>query len=68
VASVRTLIPEITLIDSVPRTTVKIPVSGLSFTRTVGVIIPSERELLPTEKVFYEFLKEFFAILNDFEK
>ncbi|MFM1651064.1 LysR family transcriptional regulator [Brevibacillus sp. B_LB10_24] len=62
-----TLLPEITLYDSIPRTTVKIPVTEPAVTRTVGVIIPSDRELPPTEKLFYEFLKEFFAVLSGFE-
>ncbi|RFU62455.1 LysR family transcriptional regulator [Peribacillus glennii] len=62
-----TLIPEITLIDSLPRSTVKIPVSEPEVSRSVGVIIPGERQLLPTEKLFYEFLKEFFGRLNRFQ-
>lgn len=62
-----TLIPEITLIDSLPRSTVKIPIIEPDVTRTVGVIIPTERELLPTEMLFYEFLSEFFAILNRYQ-
>jgi LysR family transcriptional activator of glutamate synthase operon len=63
-----TLIPEITLIDSIPRATVNLPVSEPTVTRTVGVIIPSDRELLPTVKLFYEFLKQFFAVLSGFER
>ncbi|MBO0958493.1 LysR family transcriptional regulator [Neobacillus sp. MM2021_6] len=62
-----TLIPEITLIDSLPRSTVKIPITEPNVSRTVGVIIPSERELLPTEKLFYEFLGEFFSILDRYQ-
>ncbi|WP_066071826.1 LysR family transcriptional regulator [Neobacillus soli] len=62
-----TLIPEITLIDGLPRSTVKIPITEPNVTRTVGVIIPSERELLPTEKLFNEFLSEFFSILDRFQ-
>ncbi|GEN34492.1 MULTISPECIES: LysR family transcriptional regulator [Aneurinibacillus] len=62
------LIPEVTLIDSLPRSTVKLPVIEPQVTRTVGVIIPSERQLLPTEKLFYEFLREFFTILDRFQK
>lgn len=62
-----TLIPEITLVDSIPRTTVKKMISEGKVTRTVGVIVPRERELLPTEELFYEFLKRFFAVLNRFE-
>lgn len=61
-----TLIPEITLIDSLPRSTVKLPISEPEVTRTVGVIIPGERQLLPTEKLFYEFLKRFFGMLDEF--
>ncbi len=63
-----TLLPEITLMDNMPRSTVKIPIVEPTVRRTVGVIIPSERELPPTEKLFYEFLKEFFVMLNDFDQ
>lgn len=63
-----TVIPEITLIDNIPSLTVKIPIVEPEVTRTVGVIIPNERELLPTEKIFYEFLKDFYSILNKFHK
>ena len=62
-----TLIPEITLVDSIPRATVKKTISEGKVTRTVGTIISRERELLPTGKLFYEFLKRFFAVLNRFE-
>ncbi|QED46676.1 LysR family transcriptional regulator [Cytobacillus dafuensis] len=62
-----TLIPEITLIDSLPRHTVKISVEP-QVTRTVGVIIPNDREMLPTAKLFHEFLNEFFNMLGDFQK
>lgn len=61
-----TLIPEITLIDNVPRTTLKVPVSQPSVTRTVGVITPNDRDLLPTEKLFYDFLKQFFTVPRGF--
>jgi LysR family transcriptional activator of glutamate synthase operon len=62
-----TLIPEITLVDHLPRSTVKIPIIDPAVTRTVGVIIPSDRELLPTEKLFYEFLIDFFKRLDQFQ-
>lgn len=55
-----TIIPEITLIENLPRSTVKIPVIEPKVTRTVGIIVSSEHELLPTEKIFYDFLKNFF--------
>ncbi|MFC2949024.1 LysR family transcriptional regulator [Virgibacillus sediminis] len=62
-----TLVPEITLVDSLPRATVKVPVREPNVARTVGVIIPKDRQLLPTEKVFYDFLKEFFTRLERFQ-
>ncbi|KHF41951.1 LysR family transcriptional regulator [Halalkalibacter okhensis] len=55
-----TLIPEITLVENLPHATVKIPIINPSVTRTVGILIPSERQLLPTEKLFYEFLLGFY--------
>lgn len=63
-----TLIPEITLVDSLPRQTVKIPVIDPQVTRTVGVIIPTDREMLPTAKLFHAFLNDFFAMLGSFQK
>jgi len=61
------LVPEITLVDNLPRASVKIPIIEPNINRTVGVIIPTERQLLPTEKLFYEFLKNFFARLEKFQ-
>lgn len=61
-----TLLPEVTLIDNMPRETVRIPLSEPNVTRTVGIIIPNNRELPPSEKLFYDFLKEFFSVLNKF--
>lgn len=60
-----TLLPEITLVDNLPRTTVKIPLRSPVLTRSVGVITPTDRELLPTEKIFFEFLKQYFADWED---
>ncbi|OCA82247.1 LysR family transcriptional regulator [Bacillus sp. FJAT-27225] len=62
-----TLIPEVTLIENLPRSTVRVPVVEPQPTRTVGIIIPSERKLPPTEKIFYEFICDFFARLNRFQ-
>ncbi|AIF44790.1 MULTISPECIES: LysR family transcriptional regulator [Virgibacillus] len=61
------LVPEITLVDHLPRSTVKIPIKEPDVTRTVGVVIPAERQLLPTEKLFYEFIKQFFSRLESFQ-
>src|SRR5699024_7170297 len=61
------LVPEITLVDNIPRSSVVVPVVEPSVTRTVGMLIPTERTLLPTEQLFYEFLKEFFSRLKKFQ-
>ncbi|MFJ7930382.1 LysR family transcriptional regulator [Peribacillus sp. NPDC096448] len=63
-----TLIPEISLIDSLPRFTVKLPLEEPAVTRAVGVIVPADRELMPTEKLFYQYLKDTFAKLEGFQK
>ena len=55
------LMPEVTLMDSLPRATVKIPVVNPGVTRTIGVICPAQRKLLPTEELFYNFLSEFYS-------
>lgn len=62
------LMPEVTLVDSLPRSTVKIPLVEPNVTRTVGVITPKERVLLPTERLFYDFLQEFFMRLDEFNQ
>lgn len=62
-----TLLPEITLIDSAPRSTVKVRVTDPYVTRTVGVIISNERQLLPSQENFYQFLKEFFTVLDKYQ-
>lgn len=63
-----TLMPEATLMDSQSRTTVKIPLIEPNVTRTVGIITPKERSLLPTEAIFYQFLQDFFAQLHHFQE
>ncbi|MBU5266923.1 LysR family transcriptional regulator [Virgibacillus proomii] len=60
------LMPEVTVIDNVPRSTVNIPLSNNTITRTVGVITPTHRKLLPTEEIFHQFLLDFFSRLNHF--
>ncbi len=63
-----TLIPEITLVEGFPRSTVKVPIIEPEVTRTVGVIIPKERKMLPTVKLFYEFLRDFFSMLDQYQR
>lgn len=62
-----TLLPEITLVDSLPRATVKAKITEPNVTRTVGVIVPVDRDLLPTELLFYEFLQDFFKTLTGYQ-
>lgn len=62
------LMPEMTLVDNTPRSTCVIPLSDVNLTRTVGVIYPSHRKLLPTESLFYQFLLETYERLNEFKK
>lgn len=61
-----TILPEITLMESIPQGTVKIPISEPELTRTVGIIVPKNRDLPPSEQLFYDFLKDFFANLDRF--
>jgi LysR family transcriptional activator of glutamate synthase operon len=60
------LLPEITLIENVPSDTVKILLSEPTVTRTVGIITPKNRDLAPSEKIFFAFLKDFYDVLNRF--
>lgn len=62
------LIPEITLIDNLPRDTVMVPISEPKVTRSVGMITPTNRELLPTEKIFCQFIKDFFNTVDHLQK
>jgi LysR family transcriptional activator of glutamate synthase operon len=63
-----TLLPELFLNENLPGNTVKVPISEPDVRRTVGVIIPKHRDLSPSEKIFYEFVKKYFSAFsrNDF--
>ncbi|MBP1992275.1 LysR family transcriptional regulator [Paenibacillus eucommiae] len=61
-----TLLPEIALNDNIPRSTVKVHIDDPQVTRSVGIITPSNRELPPTEKLFYDFLRNYFATIREF--
>ncbi|KRG16241.1 LysR family transcriptional regulator [Lederbergia galactosidilytica] len=62
-----TLLPEITLIDSLPRATVKVIIDEPKVNRTVGIIIPKDRALMPTELLFYKFTRAFFDRLSGYQ-
>ncbi|RFU71059.1 LysR family transcriptional regulator [Peribacillus saganii] len=61
------LLPDSTLSENIPRFTVKIPVKDPQLMRTVGIITPENRELAPSEKEFYQFVKEFFYLLDQYK-
>ncbi|MFV8827739.1 LysR family transcriptional regulator [Alkalihalobacterium sp. APHAB7] len=61
------LLPDGTFYDRESRLTTKISISSPEVKRTVGIITPKNRELAPTEKVFYEFVKQFFSRLDKFQ-
>jgi LysR family transcriptional regulator, transcription activator of glutamate synthase operon len=47
--------------------TVKIPIHTPRVQRTVGMITSKTRELAPTETVFYQFVKELFSLLEQYQ-
>lgn len=59
-----TVLPEIALNEHLASTIMTLPVIEPVVTRDVGVIIPANRELPPTEKLFYEFLKNEFGMFG----
>jgi LysR family transcriptional regulator, transcription activator of glutamate synthase operon len=62
-----TLLPESTFYETTPRFTVKVPIEIPQVKRTVGMIVPKNRDLAPSEKVFYQFVKEFFSMLEQYQ-
>lgn len=59
-----TLLPEIALSESLPPSIVALPLREPNVTREVGVIVPANRELPPTEKLFFDFLKRFSSVFG----
>ncbi|MBO2536987.1 LysR family transcriptional regulator [Rummeliibacillus suwonensis] len=62
-----TLLPESAFYDSTPRRTKKLALVEPPFTRNVGVIYPVNRELAPSEKIFLNFVSQFFTRLSQFK-
>ncbi|GEL77755.1 LysR family transcriptional regulator [Tenuibacillus multivorans] len=60
------LLPEITLNDMPMRDTKSIEIIEPNVSRTVGIILPSNREVAPSEQVFFEFLESYYEKLNRF--
>lgn len=61
------VLPESAFYDSTPRFTVKIPIDTPDFRRSVGIISPANRELAPSELVFFNFVDKFFSRLDRFQ-
>lgn len=61
------ILPENTLINNIPRMTKKIPITYPEVKRTVGIVFPKNRELAPSEKIFYQFVVDFFSKLERFK-
>lgn len=62
------LVPDSALVENQPRATVRVPLEEPKVTRTIGLIIPKDRELLPAEQLFYEFVTHFFNRMEEFQK
>ncbi|MFJ8088424.1 LysR family transcriptional regulator [Lysinibacillus sp. NPDC095746] len=61
------LLPENSLYDSTARFTVKVPIKAPAIPRTVGIISPVNREIAPSEKIFLDFVTNFFSRLSQFQ-
>lgn len=59
-----TLLPEITLLDNIPNDTLVKRVTQPEIRRTVGIISPKNRDLSPSEKLFYDFVIRYYSILS----
>ncbi len=60
------LLPEITLHGQSEQEWKAIEIIEPNVKRTVGIIIPQNRQLAPSERIFFEFLKQFYEKLNRF--
>lgn len=60
------VLPEITLTDMPMRDTKAVEIVEPDVTRTVGIVLPTNRSLAPSEKVFFEFLETYYNKLNQF--
>jgi LysR family transcriptional activator of glutamate synthase operon len=59
-----TLLPELFLNENLPGNTVKVMINEPDVRRTVGMITPKHRDLSPSEKLFYEFVKRYFSDIS----
>jgi LysR family transcriptional regulator, transcription activator of glutamate synthase operon len=59
-----TVLPETTLYENMPSGTVALKIKHPEVKRTVGIIIPNNRQLSPSEKLFYEFVLDYFKKMS----
>lgn len=62
-----TLLPESTFYENKPKFTVKIPIEDPVISRTVGIIVPKNRDQSPSVHTFRQFVIEFFSILEKYQ-
>ncbi|MCM3214325.1 LysR family transcriptional regulator [Niallia taxi] len=62
-----TLLPESSFYENIPKFTEKMPIENPAISRTVGIIVPKNRELPPSVQTFYQFVIEFFSILEKYQ-
>ncbi|HET7522500.1 MAG TPA: LysR family transcriptional regulator [Bacillales bacterium] len=60
------LLPETTVSNNMPRDIVKKKVTEPVINRTVGIITPKNRELAPSEQLFFDFISDFYDVLSRF--
>lgn len=63
-----TILPESAIGELQANYTTKIPISSPDLKRSVGMITPKHRELAPSEKVFYQFVIDYFAEPSETEE
>ncbi|GER67173.1 HTH-type transcriptional regulator GltC [Weizmannia acidilactici] len=62
------ILPEPALLFNLSKEIVTAEISDTQFMRPVGVMVPKKREIAPSEKKLYEFLKSFYDRLNRFQR
>lgn len=61
------ILPDISLIENVPRGARKVPIIEPVMRRSVGLLYSNERPLTPPEKAFLTFVREFFDRFRQFQ-
>lgn len=62
-----TLLPENALHETLPGNTIKLPIHIPQVKRNVGIIVLKNRDLAPSVKLFHQFAKDFFSVLERYQ-